>query len=281
MMGFVSSLLFWRRKSPMVPVVRLSGVIAARQSLGRRGLSLEGIEPQLKRAFSVKQAKAVVLLVNSPGGSPVQSAQIGNRIRQLAAQTNIPVIAFCEDVAASGGYWLAAAADEIFANPASVVGSIGVLSAGFGFDKLLARVGVDRRVYTAGDAKLTLDPFQSERDEDVARLKSLQNDIHDQFIAHIEARRGSRLKGDRKDLFNGEFWTGRRALDLGLVDGLGDYRQVIAGRFGDKTEFLMIEPKRKLLSLGGGGVSAHLTSSVLGDVATDVVERAYFARYGL
>ena len=280
-MGFVSSLLFWRRKSPMVPVVRLSGVIAARQSLGRRGLSLEGIEPQLKRAFSVKQAKAVVLLVNSPGGSPVQSAQIGNRIRQLAAQTNIPVIAFCEDVAASGGYWLAAAADEIFANPASVVGSIGVLSAGFGFDKLLARVGVDRRVYTAGDAKLTLDPFQSERDEDVARLKSLQNDIHDQFIAHIEARRGSRLKGDRKDLFNGEFWTGRRALDLGLVDGLGDYRQVIAGRFGDKTEFLMIEPKRKLLSLGGGGVSAHLTSSVLGDVATDVVERAYFARYGL
>ena len=281
MMGFVSSLLFWRRKSPMVPVVRLSGVIAARQSLGRRGLSLEGIEPQLKRAFSVKQAKAVVLLVNSPGGSPVQSAQIGNRIRQLAAQTNIPVIAFCEDVAASGGYWLGAAADEIFANPASVVGSIGVLSAGFGFDKLLARVGVDRRVYTAGDAKLTLDPFQSERDEDVARLKSLQNDIHDQFIAHIEARRGSRLKGDRKDLFNGEFWTGRRALDLGLVDGLGDYRQVIAGRFGDKTEFLMIEPKRKLLSLGGGGVSAHLTSSVLGDVATDVVERAYFARYGL
>ena len=280
-MGLMSSLLFWRRKSPIVPVVRLSGVIAARQSLGRRGLSLETVEPQLKRAFSIKHAKALVLLINSPGGSPVQSAQIGNRIRQLAAQTDIPVIAFCEDVAASGGYWLAAAADEIFANPASVVGSIGVLWAGFGLDKLLDRVGIDRRVYTAGDAKLTLDPFQPERDEDVARLKLLQTDIHDQFIAHIEARRGSRLKGDRKDLFSGAFWTGQRALDLGLVDGLGDYRQVIAGRFGEKTEFLIIEPKRNLLSFGGGGVSAQLTSSVLGDVAAHAVERAYFARYGL
>ena len=280
-MGFKSTLFFWRRKSPIVPVVRLSGVIAARQSLGRRGLSLEAVEMQLKRAFSVKQAKAVVLLINSPGGSPVQSAQIGNRIRQLAAQTDIPVIAFCEDVAASGGYWLAAAADEIFANPASVVGSIGVLWAGFGFDKLLDRVGVDRRVYTAGDAKLTLDPFQPERDEDVERLKSLQTDIHDQFIAHIESRRGSRLKGDRKSLFSGAFWTGQRALDLGLVDGLGDYRQVIADRFGEKTEFLMIEPKRKLLSLGGGGVSAHFATSVLGDVGAHAIERAYFARYGL
>ena len=280
-MGLISTLLFWRRKSPIVPVVRLSGVIAARQSLGRRGLSLEAVEPQLQRAFSVKQAKAVVLLVNSPGGSPVQSAQISNRIRQLAAQTDIPVIAFCEDVAASGGYWLAAAADEIFANPASVVGSIGVLWAGFGFDKLLDRVGVDRRVYTAGDAKLTLDPFQPERDEDVARLRSLQTDIHDQFIAHIESRRGSRLKGDRKDLFSGAFWTGQRALDLGLVDGLGDYRQVIVERFGEKTEFLMIEPKRKLLSLGGGGVSAQVACTMLGDVAAHAVERAYFARYGL
>ena len=280
-MGLMSTLLFWRRKSPIVPVLRLNGVIAARQSLGRRGLSLEALEPQLKRAFSVKQAKAVVLLINSPGGSPVQSAQIGNRIRQLAAQTDIPVIAFCEDVAASGGYWLAAAADEIFANSASVVGSIGVLWAGFGFDKLLDRIGVDRRVYTAGEAKLTLDPFQPERYEDVARLKSLQTDIHDQFIAHIESRRGSRLKSDRKDLFSGAFWTGQRALDLGLVDGLGDYRQVIADRFGEKTEFLMIEPKRKLLSLGGGGVSAQFARSALGDVSAHAVERAYFARYGL
>ena len=280
-MGVFSSLLFWRRKVPLVPVVRLSGVIAAQQSLARRGLSLEAVEPQLKKAFSMKRAKAVVLLINSPGGSPVQSSLIGNRIRQLAGQSDIPVIAFCEDVAASGGYWLAAAADEIFANPASVVGSIGVLWAGFGFDKLLDRIGVDRRVYTAGEAKLTLDPFKPEREEDVARLKSLQVDIHEQFIAHIEARRGSRLKGGRKDLFSGAFWTGQRALDLGLVDGIGDYRQVIADRFGEQTEFLMIEPKRKLLSLGGGGVSAHINSSVVGDVAERAVERAYFARYGL
>jgi signal peptide peptidase SppA len=264
-----------------VPVVRLSGVIAAQQSLARRGLSLEAVELQLKKAFSMKRAKAVVLLINSPGGSPVQSSLIGNRIRQLAGQSDTPVIAFCEDVAASGGYWLAAAADEIFANPASVVGSIGVLWAGFGFDKLLDRIGVDRRVYTAGEAKVTLDPFQPEREEDVARLKSVQVDIHEQFIAHIEARRGSRLKGDRKDLFSGAFWTGQRALDLGLVDGIGDYRQVIADRFGAQTEFLMIEPKRKLLSLGGGGVSAHINSSVVGDVAERAVERAYFARYGL
>jgi signal peptide peptidase SppA len=280
-MGVFSSLLLWRRKAPIVPVVRLSGVIAAQQSLARRGLSLEAVEPQLKKAFSMKRAKAVVLLINSPGGSPVQSSLIGNRIRQLAGQRDIPVIAFCEDVAASGGYWLAAAADEIFANPASVVGSIGVLWAGFGFDKLLDRIGVDRRVYTAGEAKVTLDPFQPEREEDVARLKSLQVDIHEQFIAHIEVRRGSRLKGDRKDLFSGAFWTGQRALDLGLVDGIGDYRQVIADRFGEQTEFLMIEPKRKLLSLGGGGVSAHINSSVVGDVTERAVERAYFARYGL
>lgn len=280
-MSVLSSLLFWRRKTPVVTVVRLTGVIAAQQSLARRGISLEAVEPQLKKAFSMKRAKAVVLLINSPGGSPVQSSLIGNRIRQLAVQSDIPVIAFCEDVAASGGYWLAAAADEIFSNPASVIGSIGVLSAGFGFDKLLDRIGVERRVYTAGEAKLTLDPFQPERDEDVERLKSLQEDIHDQFIAHIESRRGSRLKGDRKNLFSGAFWTGQRALGLGLVDGLGDFRQVIAERFGEHTKFLMIEPKRKLLSLGGGGASAHVTSSMVGDVVEQAVERAYFARYGL
>ena len=280
-MGALSFLSFWRRNTPLVTVVRLSGVIASQQSLARRGLSLEAVEMQLKKAFSIKRAKAVLLLINSPGGSPVQSSLIGNRIRQLAEQSDIPVIAFCEDVAASGGYWLAAAADEIFANPASIVGSIGVLSAGFGFDKLLDRVGIDRRVYTAGEAKLTLDPFQPERGEDVERLKSLQSDIHDQFIAYIESRRGSRLKGDHKVLFSGAFWTGQMALDLGLVDGLGDFRQVIAKRFGEQTIFLMIEPKRKFLSLGGSGISAQIAGSLVGDVSEHAVERAYFARYGL
>jgi len=280
-MSFLSKLMFWKAGHPKVSILRLSGVIASGGGALRKNLNYETLEPVIKKAFADEKQNAVILCINSPGGSPVQSALIGKRIRQLADKNNTPVIAFCEDVAASGGYWLAAAADEIFANPASVVGSIGVLWAGFGFDKLLDRVGVDRRVYTAGEAKLTLDPFQPERDEDVSRLKSLQADIHDQFIAHIESRRGSRLKGDRKDLFSGAFWTGQRALDLGLVDGLGDYRQVIAGRFGEKTEFLMIEPKRKLLSFGGGGVSAQLASSVLVDVAAHAVERAYFARYGL
>lgn len=280
-MSLLSSLLFWRHSSPVVPVIRLSGVIATRQSLGRRGLSLESVEPQLKKAFAVKRAKAVALLINSPGGSPVQSSLIGKRIRQLAEQSDVPVIAFCEDVAASGGYWLAAAADEIFADPASVIGSIGVLWAGFGFDKLLERVGVDRRVYTAGEEKLTLDPFQPERDEDVKRLKSLQADIHDQFITHIKSRRGSRLKGDRKTLFTGAFWTGRKALDLGLVDGLGDYRQVVTERFGDQTEFLMIEPKRRIFSFSNSGIFSSKAQSTIGDIAARVVERAYYARYGL
>jgi serine protease SohB len=280
-MSALSSLLFWRRKTAIVPVVRLAGVIAASQSLGRRGLSLESIEPQLKKAFAIKRAKAVALLINSPGGSPVQSSLIGQRIRQLATKADVPVIAFCEDVAASGGYWLAAAADEIFANPASVIGSIGVVSAGFGFDKVLERIGVDRRVYTAGDAKMTLDPFQPERDDEVARLKSLQTEIHQQFITHIETRRGSRLKGDRKDLFSGAFWTGQAALDLGLVDGLGDYRHVISSRFGEDTRFVMIEPKRKLLALGGPGAAAQRTSHALADVAALAIERAHFQRYGL
>jgi signal peptide peptidase SppA len=280
-MKALSSLLFWRNKTAVVPVVRLSGVIAASYSLGRRGLSLESVEPQLKKAFATKHAKAVALLINSPGGSPVQSSLIGRRIRQLAAQSNVPVIAFCEDVAASGGYWLAAAADEIFANPASVIGSIGVVSAGFGFDKVLDRIGVERRVYTAGDAKMTLDPFQPEREDEVNRLKSLQTEIHGQFITHIESRRGSRLKGDRKDLFSGAFWTGQAALDLGLVDGMGDCRQVITERFGEDARFVMIEPKRKLFSLSSAGVSAQTDRNLCNEVVALAIEHSYFARYGL
>ena len=277
----LSSLLFWRNKTAIVPVVRLNGVITASQSLGRRGLSLESVEPQLKKAFAIKHAKAVALLINSPGGSPVQSSLIGQRIRQLAGQSNVPVIAFCEDVAASGGYWLAASADEIFANPASVIGSIGVVSAGFGFDKVLDRIGVERRVYTAGDAKMALDPFQPEREDEVVKLKALQTEIHVQFIAHVDARRGSRLKGNRKDLFSGAFWTGQSALKLGLVDGMGDCRQIITERFGQNTRFVMIEPKRKFFSLGGTGASAQISTNLCDDVAALAIERSYFARYGL
>ena len=276
-MGIMSKLIFWKARKPVVPVVRLGGVISSSASMGRRGLSLESVEPQLKKAFSVKRARAVAVLINSPGGSPVQSALIGQRIRDLAQRADVPVLAFCEDVAASGGYWIAAAADEIFANPASVIGSIGVVSAGFGFDKAIAKLGVDRRVYTAGDAKMTLDPFQPERTDEVDRLKALQADIHQQFIAHVEARRGSRLTGARDDLFSGAFWTGQRALELGLVDTLGECRQTIMERFGDDTEIMVIEPKRKFLPFGLGGISGQLVN----EAAAIAVERSYFSRFGL
>jgi signal peptide peptidase SppA len=276
-MGLMRKLMFWRRSRPIVPVVRLSGVISSGSSLGRRGLSLESVEPQLKKAFSVKQAKSVALIINSPGGSPVQSSLIGQRIRDLASQNDLPVLAFCEDVAASGGYWIAAAADEVFANAASVIGSIGVISAGFGFDKAIARLGVDRRVYTAGNAKMTLDPFQPERTDEVDRLKALQADIHQQFITHIETRRGSRLKGDRDALFSGAFWTGQTALELGLIDAIGECRQTLLYRFGSETEIMMIEPKRKLLPFGVSGMSSRLVE----DAAAVAIERAYFSRFGL
>lgn len=276
-MGLMSKSMFWRRRKPVVPVVRLTGVITQSSRLGQRGLSLENIEPQLKKAFSLKRAKAVALIINSPGGSPVQSALIGQRIRDLAGLADIPVLAFCEDVAASGGYWLAAAADEIFANPSSVIGSIGVISAGFGFDKMIAKLGVDRRVYTAGEAKMMLDPFQPEREAEVERLKVLQADIHQQFISHVKARRGSRLNGTDEELFSGAFWTGQRALELGLVDSLGECRQTILQRFGEDTELMFVEPKRKFLAFGLPNMRSHLVQ----ETAELVIEKAYFSRFGL
>ncbi|MDA9930040.1 S49 family peptidase [Alphaproteobacteria bacterium] len=287
-MSFLKSifriLFFWRRKRAVVPVVRLSGVIAS-SSQTRRGLSLEGVEPQLKKAFSVTGAKAVALIINSPGGSPVQSALIGQRIRALAKKADIPVLAFCEDVAASGGYWLAVSADEVYANAASVIGSIGVVSAGFGFDRAIEKLGVDRRVYTAGKNKMILDPFAPEQGADVDRLKSLQSEIHQQFITHVVDRRGAKLKGEHDDLFNGAFWTGLAAVDLGLIDGIADCRALVTERFGENVDLMMIMPKKKLFAgfdgipgmRSGGGLAGNLVDEVV-DVA---VERAFLARFGL
>src|SRR6185295_15691782 len=209
------------RRGPVVPVVRLSGVIASGGLLGNRGLSIETVAPLLKRAFDTKGAKAVALTINSPGGSPAQSALIGQRIRLLAREKGVKVIAFVEDVAASGGYWLACAADEIIVDPNSIVGSIGVISAGFGFQDLIARFGVERRLHTSGERKSMLDPFRPETPEDVERLHRLQAEIHEGFKGWVRERRAGKLKGDDAMLFSGEFWTGRRGLDLGLVDGLG------------------------------------------------------------
>ena len=283
--------MFWRKKRAVVPVVRLSGVIASGGGL-RRGISLEAVEPQLKKAFSIRRAKAVALIINSPGGSPVQSALIGQRVRDLARKADVPVLAFCEDVAASGGYWLAAAADEIYANAASVIGSIGVVSAGFGFDRAIEKLGVDRRVYTAGARKMILDPFKPEAEEDVARLKSLQAEIHQQFIDHIVDRRGGKLKGAHEDLFSGAFWTGATALELGLIDGLGECRALITKRFGEDVDLLSVQPKKKLFS-GLGGLSGSLAgfrsetpggdavTGLVDEMVAHAVERAHLSRFGL
>ena len=280
-MGLVNRIFFWRKKKPIVPVVRLGGVIAASGSGMRRGISLETVEPQLKKAFSIRRAKAVALIINSPGGSPVQSSLIGRRIRDLAKRADVPVLAFCEDVAASGGYWLAVSADEIFVDPASIIGSIGVVSAGFGFDKAIKKIGVDRRVHTAGESKMILDPFQPEQSEEVVRLKALQAEIHAQFIAHIENRRGAKLKGDRSELFSGAFWTGETAVKLGLVDAVGEIRQTINSRFGDDTELMMIEPKRKLLPFGLTNLSGQMASGIVNEASEIAIERAYLSRFGL
>jgi signal peptide peptidase SppA len=293
----MSRLLFWRRRRPVVPVVRLSGVISSGGGL-RRGISLEAVEPQLKKAFSIRNARAVALIINSPGGSPVQSSLIGQRIRDLARKANVPVLAFCEDVAASGGYWLAASADEIYANPASIIGSIGVVSAGFGFDRAIDRIGVDRRVYTAGDNKMILDPFQPESERDVERLKSLQQEIHRQFIDHIIDRRGGKLTGDHNDLFSGAFWTGQQAAELGLIDGIGECRRLVTDRFGETVDLIAIQPKKRLFGGVGGlpgafgpaafgpGAFGHAIGSAAAAHAVEdavelAVERAHLSRYGL
>jgi len=220
---------FWKR-GPCVPLVRLNGLISADSSALRRGLSLAVVAPLLKQAFSMPRAKAVALAINSPGGSPVQSSLIAARIRELSAEKKLPVLAFVEDVAASGGYWLATAADEIYADRASVIGSIGVISAGFGFTEAIAKLGVERRVYTAGENKSILDPFKPEDPADVARLDRILNDLHAVFRGQVESRRGAKLKADEPDLFSGAFWTAEAAQELGLIDGIGHFRPLLRQR---------------------------------------------------
>src|SRR3978361_2273567 len=209
----------WRDKKPVVPVVRLSGVIGAVTPL-RPGMSLAAVARTLERAFATKNAKAVALVINSPGGSPVQSRQIYLRIRQLAAEKKLPVLVFVEDVAASGGYMIACAGDEIFCDPSSILGSIGVVGGTFGFVDLIKKIGVERRLYTAGAHKATLDPFLPENPEDVARLKQLQREIHAIFIGLVKDSRGARLKGTDDLLFTGEYWAGEKSVSLGLADAI-------------------------------------------------------------
>lgn len=272
-------LRFWRR-APVVPVVRLAGVIGE-VGLGGRGLTLAGLERTLDAAFALRRAPAVALVINSPGGSPVQSALIAGRIRALAAEKKRPVLAFVEDVAASGGYWLACAADEILVDPASIVGSIGVVSAGFGFQEAIARLGIERRVHTAGKSKALLDPFRPERPEDVELLKGVQREIHALFIAWVRERRGGRLKdeGAGEELFDGRVWTGAEGVRLGLVDGLGEVRAVLRARYGERTRLLPVNPRRGWLlrRLRPSAVAAHMLDAALGTLAA----RAHWQRFGL
>jgi len=257
------------KNPPLVSVVRLSGAIGM---VGRGALNHQSIAPILEKAFRRGKPDAVALELNSPGGSPVQSAMIGGHIRRLSEELNVPVYAFVEDVAASGGYWLAAAADEIWADDNSIIGSIGVISAGFGAHVFLARQGIERRVYTAGESKSMLDPFRPEKKEDVARLKSLLGDIHDNFIAHVQSRRGDKL--DKKaGVFTGEFWLAARATELGLIDGIGHLHPKMTERFGDKVQFRRYGLRRAILSRFG----AQVAQDALGGIE----ERAAFAQFGL
>ncbi len=257
------------KKPPLVAVVRLAGAIGMP---GRGALSDAALAPVLHRAFRKGKPAAVALEINSPGGSPVQSSLIGARIRRLAGELKLPVYAFVEDVAASGGYWLAVSADEIWADDSSVVGSIGVISSGFGAHELLARQGVERRVYTAGESKSMLDPFRPENAEDVARLKTLLGDIHQNFIRHVTARRAGKLS-EAESLFTGEIWLAGRAAELGLIEGIAHLKPKMQEIFGEKVRFRRYGIKKPLLSRFG----VSLAQEALGSVE----ERAAFARFGL
>ena len=278
---FRSPASLFRRTTPIVSVLRLNGVIASSGMPMRQNLHLAGLAEAIQRAFETKGAKAVALAINSPGGSPVQSALIAGRIRALAKEKDLPVYSFVEDVAASGGYWLACAGDEIFADRSSIVGSIGVIAAGFGFVEAIRKLGIERRVYTEGDHKTLLDPFRPEDQDDVKRLKALQREIHDSFKLYVQERRGRRLKGEDRTLFNGDIWTGQGALEHGLIDGLGDLRNVMRDRFGDKVRFRVAnQPKgwlRRRVGFAAAGAGEEAVSAVLGTLEA----RAAWARFGL
>jgi serine protease SohB len=269
------------RRRPVVGIVRLYGPIGAAGRF-RFGLTLAALAGLLEQAFSLKRLVAVALLINSPGGAAAQSSLIHGRIRALAREKGVPVLAFGEDVVASGGYMLACAADEIFVDESSIVGSIGVITAGFGFQDLIARMGVERRVHKAGAQKDMLDPFQPERPEDAAHLETMQNTIHDAFVRLVRERRGARLN-DAGELFTGAFWAGREAVSLGLADGIGDARTVLQQRFGDRVRLRVIERRRPWWRRGpiGAGAATDRLPEALADLLGALEARALWARFGL
>ncbi len=266
-------------RGPVIPVVRLQGVISQELKPGR--LNIANVAPLLKKAFAIKKAPVVAIVVNSPGGSPVQSRLIARHIRQLAAENDQKVLVFVEDAAASGGYFIATAGDEIIADPSSLVGSIGVVFAGFGFVEALEKLGVTRRLYTAGKNKSTLDPFLPEKPEDVERIKRMELDIHEVFIDYVKSRRGEKIALPDDEIFTGEFWTARRGLEMGLVDGLGDLHGTLRERFGKDYKIKPISQKRGLFQLPNFGLSATLPHDLAGDLMARVEDRALWSRLGL
>ncbi|MBD8553302.1 S49 family peptidase [Rhizobium sp. CFBP 8762] len=276
----------FRKEGVVIPVVRLHGTIMAGGSAFRPALNIATAAPVLERAFGVKDAPAVAISINSPGGSPVQSRLIFQRIRDLAVEKNKKVLIFVEDVAASGGYMIALAGDEIIADATSIVGSIGVVSGGFGFPELLRKIGVERRVYTAGENKVLLDPFQPEKEKDVEFLKALQADIHAIFIDMVKSRRGPKLS-DEDTIFSGLFWTGTRGLDLGLIDGLGDLRGELKKRYGTDVRLQLVSASRGLFGRKQPGVSVssdaagQFASAAVSAVADLAEEKALWGRFGL
>ena len=265
------------KPKPKVAVIRFSGVIAD-AGMKRGGISHHRYRPFIEDAFDVFDLKAVALVINSPGGSPAQSQLIGDAIRKLADEKEVPVYAFIEDVAASGGYWLACAADEIYGVSSSIAGSIGVISAGFGFKDLIDKHGVERRVHTSGKDKSFLDPFVEEKPADVKRLKGLQSDMHEIFKDWVRERRGERLTGDEKEIFEGQFWTAGKAIELGIIDGIGEVRSFAKEKFGEDIRFAEFGPEKKLVS---SLLGTDVKSSVAEDVAEAVETKAAWSRFGV
>ena len=272
--------MFFFNKSVTIPTLRLSGVIG-QAGIFRAGLSLQGVNKLIDKLFSDKKSPAVALIINSPGGSPTQSSLIADSIIIKAKKKKKKVIAFVEDVAASGGYWLACAADEIYIDHNSIIGSIGVISPGFGFVNFLKKIGIERRVYTSGISKSFLDPFKQAKPEDIKRLKAIQEQIHENFIYHVKSRRGKRLKKNKdKEIFSGLFWVGNKALELGLVDGIGHLNEILKNKFGEKIKVKMIEQKKSFIQRK---LSSNMISSLIDSerLIEYLEEKAYWSRYGL
>ncbi len=267
------------RSKPTVAVINLHGVITTSKGLGRSGLCFESIKGTIDRAFALPKLSAIALSVNSPGGSPVQSELIYNYIRQLAREKNIQVYSFIEDVGASGGYWLACTGDEIYASSNSIVGSIGVISAGFGFVDAIRKLGIERRLYTQGKNKSILDPFTPEKESDVKIIHSIQRDIHNNFKSLVLTRREQSLKASEAVLFNGEFWSGTKALELGLIDRIGDMYTVIKEKYGKHCKIIRINSEKTWLKRTLGLEVS--TENIVANLLTAIEEKVIFSKLGL